>query len=81
MGTPRASTCAPGWQLHPGYGFYRARHEIGRPDFGFHDLRHFAATMAAISGVRCQEAVNARKKNLAKRMTAPATAVEPLQLA
>ena len=35
---------------HAGTGFYRARAEIGRPDFRFHDLRHFAATMAAISG-------------------------------
>ena len=77
-----------GRQTHPGNGFYRARHEIGRPDFRFHDLRHFAATMAAISGattkelmqfaghsdihvaMRYQEAVNDRKKDLAKRMSA-----------
>ena len=57
-------------------------------DFRFHDLRHFAATMAAISGattkelmqfaghsdihvaMRYQEAVNDRKKDLAKRMAA-----------
>lgn len=75
-------------QTHPGNGFYRARHQIGRPDFRFHDLRHFAATMAAISGattkelmefaghsdihvaMRYQEAVNDRKKDLAKRMAA-----------
>ena len=44
-----------GRQLHPGNGFYRARHEIGRPDFRFHDLRHFAATMAAISGATTKE--------------------------
>ncbi len=44
-----------GKQLHPGNGFYRARHEIGRPDFRFHDLRHFAATMAAISGATTKE--------------------------
>lgn len=80
-----------GKQKHPGNGFYRARHQIGRPDFRFHDLRHFAATMAAISGattkelmqfaghsdihvaMRYQEAVNDRKKDLAKRMTALAT--------
>lgn len=77
-----------GWQTHPGNGFYKARHQIGRPDFRFHDLRHFAATMAAISGattkelmqfaghsdihvaMRYQEAVNERKKDLAKRMAA-----------
>ena len=76
-----------GKQTHPGNGFYKARHQIGRPDFRFHDLRHFAATMAAISGattkelmqfaghsdihvaMRYQEAVNDRKKDLAKRMT------------
>ena len=44
-----------GKQVHPGNGFYRARHEIGRPDFRFHDLRHFAATMAAISGATTKE--------------------------
>ncbi len=77
-----------GKQTHPGNGFYRARYEIGRPDFRFHDLRHFAATMAAISGattkelmqfaghsdihvaMRYQEAVNDRKKDLARRMSA-----------
>ena len=77
-----------GKQKHPGNGFYKAHHQIGRPDFRFHDLRHFAATMAAISGattkelmqfaghsdihvaMRYQEAVNDRKKDLAKRMTA-----------
>ena len=42
-------------QTHPGNGFYRARHQIGRPDFRFHDLRHFAATMAAISGATTKE--------------------------
>ena len=42
-------------RIHPGNGFYRARHEIGRPDFRFHDLRHFAATMAAISGATTKE--------------------------
>jgi len=84
-----------GRQLHPGNGFYRARYEIGRPDFRFHDLRHFAATMAAISGattkelmqfaghsdiqvaMRYQEAVNDRKKDLARRMAALANAVVP----
>lgn len=40
---------------HAGTGFYRARAEIGRPDFRFHDLRHFAATMAAISGATTKE--------------------------
>ena len=44
-----------GKQVHPGNGFYRARSEIGRPDFRFHDLRHFAATMAAISGATAKE--------------------------
>ena len=44
-----------GKQVHPGGGFYRARFEIGRPDFRFHDLRHFAATMAAISGATTKE--------------------------
>jgi integrase len=39
----------------PGNGFYKARHEIGRPDFRFHDLRHFAATMVAISGATTKE--------------------------
>jgi len=84
-----------GRQLHPGNGFYRARYEIGRPDFRFHDLRHFAATMAAISGattkelmqfaghsdihvaMRYQEAVNDRKKDLARRMAALANAGGP----
>ena len=51
---PRFNT-RTGRQLHPGNGFYRARHEIGRPDFRFHDLRHFAATMAAISGATTKE--------------------------
>ena len=44
-----------GKQKHPGNGFYKARHQIGRPDFRFHDLRHFAATMAAISGATTKE--------------------------
>lgn len=44
-----------GKRKHPGNGFYKARHEIGRPDFRFHDLRHFAATMAAISGATTKE--------------------------
>ena len=44
-----------GKKKHPGNGFYRARHQIGRPDFRFHDLRHFAATMAAISGATTKE--------------------------
>jgi integrase len=44
-----------GKKKHPGNGFYKARHEIGRPDFRFHDLRHFAATMAAISGATTKE--------------------------
>jgi integrase len=44
-----------GTKKHPGNGFYKARHEIGRPDFRFHDLRHFAATMAAISGATTKE--------------------------
>jgi integrase len=39
----------------PGNGFYKGRHLIGRPDFRFHDLRHFAATMAAISGATTKE--------------------------
>lgn len=42
-------------RVHAGTGFYRARAEIGRPDFRFHDLRHFAATMAAISGATTKE--------------------------
>lgn len=84
-----------GKQVHPGNGFYRARHQIGRPDFRFHDLRHFASTMAAISGattkelmefaghsdihvaMRYQEAINDRKKDLARRMAALAGHVEP----
>lgn len=44
-----------GKKQHPGNGFYKARHQIGRPDFRFHDLRHFAATMAAISGATTKE--------------------------
>ena len=44
-----------GRKTHPGNGFYKARHEIERPDFRFHDLRHFAATMAAISGATTKE--------------------------
>lgn len=44
-----------GKRKHPGNGFYKARHQIGRPDFRFHDLRHFAATMAAISGATTKE--------------------------
>ncbi|NLI85447.1 MAG: hypothetical protein GX440_08675 [Propionibacterium sp.] len=44
-----------GKQRHPGNGFYKTRHLIGRPDFRFHDLRHFAATMAAISGAMTKE--------------------------
>jgi integrase len=81
-----------GKKTHPGNGFYKARHQIGRPDFRFHDLRHFAATMAAISGattkelmqfaghsdihaaMRYQEAVTDRKRDLAHRMTALASA-------
>ena len=51
---PRFSQ-STGEQVHPGNGFYRARHLIGRPDFRFHDLRHFAATMAAISGATTTE--------------------------
>jgi len=30
-------------------------HEIGRTDFRFHDFRHSAATMAAISGATTKE--------------------------
>ncbi len=52
--TPRFNP-RTGKKVHPGNGFYRARHEIGRPDFRFHDLRHFAATMAAISGATTKE--------------------------
>ncbi len=44
-----------GEQVHAGNGFYRARALIDRPDFRFHDLRHFAATMAAISGATTKE--------------------------
>ena len=44
-----------GKKTHPGNGFYKARDQIGRPDFRFHDLRHFAATMAAISGATTKE--------------------------
>jgi integrase len=44
-----------GKRKHPGNGFYKARHQIGRPDFRFHDLRHFAATMAAISRATTKE--------------------------
>ena len=51
---PRYDT-GTGKKKHPGNGFYKARHEIGRPDFRFHDLRHFAATMAAISGATTKE--------------------------
>jgi integrase len=51
---PRYDT-GTGKKKHPGNGFYRARHQIGRPDFRFHDLRHFAATMAAISGATTKE--------------------------
>jgi len=51
---PRYDT-GTGKRKHPGNGFYKARHEIGRPDFRFHDLRHFAATMAAISGATTKE--------------------------
>ena len=52
--SPRFDT-RTGKKTHPGNGFYKARHEIGRPDFRFHDLRHFAATMAAISGATTKE--------------------------
>jgi len=51
---PRYDT-GTGKRKHPGNGFYKARHQIGRPDFRFHDLRHFAATMAAISGATTKE--------------------------
>jgi integrase len=51
---PRYDT-GTGNRKHPGNGFYRARHQIGRADFRFHDLRHFAATMAAISGATTKE--------------------------
>src|SRR5664280_3557176 len=51
---PRYDT-RTGKKKHPGNGFYKARHQIGRPDFRFHDLRHFAATMAAISGATTKE--------------------------
>jgi len=51
---PRYDT-GTGKKKHPGNGFYKARHQIGRPDFRFHDLRHFAATMAAISGATTKE--------------------------
>ncbi|MHB1008052.1 MAG: tyrosine-type recombinase/integrase [Propionibacteriaceae bacterium] len=52
--SPRFDT-RTGKKTHPGNGFYRARYEIGRPDFRFHDQRHFAATMAAISGATTKE--------------------------
>ena len=52
--SPRFDT-RTGKKTHPGNGFYKARHQIGRPDFRFHDLRHFAATMAAISGATTKE--------------------------
>ncbi len=51
---PRDDT-RTGNRNHRGNGFYKARDEIGRPDFRFHDLRHFAATMAAISGATTKE--------------------------
>ena len=35
--------------------FDDARHLVGRPDLHFHDLRHFGATMLAISGATTRE--------------------------
>lgn len=39
----------------PGYGYYRARHLLGREDLSFHKLRHFAATNYAVAGATTKE--------------------------
>lgn len=39
----------------PGYGYYRARHLLGRDDLSFHKLRHFAATNYAVAGATTKE--------------------------
>ncbi len=36
-------------------GFYAAREAIGRPDYRFHQLRHFAATTMAVAGATTAE--------------------------
>jgi len=54
-GTRPATTRAPARRSIPATASNKARHQIGRPDFRFHDLRHFAATMAAISGATTKE--------------------------
>lgn len=42
-----------------GYGFYFARHQIGRDDLSFHKLRHFAATSMAVAGATDRELLDA----------------------
>lgn len=39
----------------PGYGYYRARHLLGRDDLSFHKLRHFAGTHYAVAGATLKE--------------------------
>ena len=39
----------------PGYGYYRARHLLGRDDLSFHKLRHFAVTNYAVAGATTKE--------------------------
>jgi integrase len=39
----------------PGWGWYGARAEAGRPDLRFHDLRHTGAVLAAQSGATMKE--------------------------
>lgn len=39
----------------PGWGFYQAREEAGRPDLRWHDLRHTGAVLAASTGATLAE--------------------------
>lgn len=39
----------------PGYGYYRARHLLGRDALSFHKLRHVAATNYAVAGATTKE--------------------------
>jgi integrase len=48
--TPRASNYGAAWR--------RARAEVGREDLHFHDMRHFANTLAAAAGASTKELMN-----------------------
>lgn len=52
---PRRVKTPEGVVWEGGTNFYRARAAIGRPDLRFHDLRHSAAVLAAMSGATLAE--------------------------